>query len=103
MAIFNSPQQENGIAANHVQADLRGAVSLGPDHGNKVNIVINQVTQILRFPSACVCVHAQSFSRVRLCNPVDQAALSTGFPRQEYWSGLPFPSPVPSVYKLYLH
>ena len=23
-----------------------------------------------------------------------QASLSTGFPRQEYWSGLPFPSPV---------
>ena len=23
-----------------------------------------------------------------------QAPLSTGFPRQEYWSGLPFPSPV---------
>ena len=22
-----------------------------------------------------------------------QALLSTGFPRQEYWSGLPFPSP----------
>ena len=22
-----------------------------------------------------------------------QAALSMGFPRQEYWSGLPFPSP----------
>ena len=22
-----------------------------------------------------------------------QAPLSTGFPRQEYWSGLPFPSP----------
>ena len=25
------------------------------------------------------------------CNPC-QATLSTGFPRQEYWSGLPFPS-----------
>ena len=25
------------------------------------------------------------------CN--DQAPLSMGFPRQEYWSGLPFPSP----------
>ena len=23
-----------------------------------------------------------------------QASLSMGFPRQEYWSGLPFPSPV---------
>ena len=32
-----------------------------------------------------------------LCNPVDyiayQASLSMGFSRQEYWSGLPFPSP----------
>ena len=31
-----------------------------------------------------------------LCYPVDcspQAPLSMGFSRQEYWSGLPFPSP----------
>ena len=31
-----------------------------------------------------------------LCNPKDcshQASLPMGFPRQEYWSGLPFPSP----------
>jgi len=26
-------------------------------------------------------------------NPVDWVPLSIGFPRQEYWSGLPFPSP----------
>ena len=31
-----------------------------------------------------------------LCDPVDcssLALLSVGFPRQDYWSGLPFPSP----------
>ena len=31
-----------------------------------------------------------------LCDPMEgahQAPLSTGFSRQEYWSGLPFPSP----------
>ena len=31
-----------------------------------------------------------------LCDPVDcslPASLSMGFSRQEYWSGLPFPSP----------
>ena len=31
-----------------------------------------------------------------LCNPMDrsrQPPLSMGFPRQEYWSGLPFASP----------
>ena len=36
-------------------------------------------------------------SPVRLCDPMDcvafQAPLSMAFSRQEYWSGLPFPSP----------
>ena len=39
-------------------------------------------------------VHAQSYPT--LCNPMDyspMAPLSMGFPRQEYWSGLPFPPP----------
>ena len=43
------------------------------------------------------CVHARSFSRVRLFETpwtvACQAPLSMGFPRQEYWHGLPFPSP----------
>ena len=38
------------------------------------------------------------FSRVRFCAtpymPANQAPLSLGFSRQEYWSGLPFPSPM---------
>ena len=46
-------------------------------------------------PRICLCVHVQSCPT--LGDPVDcevyQAPLSTGFPRQEYWSGLPFPSP----------
>ena len=47
----------------------------------------------------CVCarVHTQPLSHVRLFATlwtVDcQAPLSLGFPRQEYWSGLPLPSP----------
>ena len=39
----------------------------------------------------------KSLSRVRLFGTLwtiaYQAPLSMGFPRQEYWSGLPFPSP----------
>ena len=38
------------------------------------------------------------FSHVRLCatpeTAAHQAPLSLGFPRQEHWSGLPFPSPM---------
>ena len=45
-------------------------------------------------PSFHVC--AQALSRVRLCATpwavARQAPLSVGFPRQENWSGLPFPS-----------
>ena len=40
---------------------------------------------------------SRSKSWQTLCDPMDcsppQAPLSRGFPRQEYWSGLPFPSP----------
>ena len=42
----------------------------------------------------CVLSH---FSRVQLCvtpwTVARQASLSMEFSRQEYWSGLPFPSP----------
>ena len=45
----------------------------------------------------CVYVCAQLLSLVRLfATPwtvAHQAPLSMGFPRQEYWSGLPFPPP----------
>ena len=44
---------------------------------------------------ACMLSH---FSHVRLCatlwTAAHQAPLSTGLSRQEYWSGLPFPSPI---------
>ena len=67
------------------------------------------VTSVLGFPPSCfVClflkskpvpyiiVKVKSLSRVRLCDPwtvAYQVPLSIGFSRQEYWSGLPFPSP----------
>ena len=44
--------------------------------------------------SVCLCVCAQSCPT--LCKPMacsPPGSLSTGFPRQEYWSGLSFPPP----------
>ena len=42
----------------------------------------------------CVCVCARAQSCLTLCNPMDcQAPLSVEFSRQEYWKGLPFPTP----------
>ena len=44
-----------------------------------------------------MCVHAKVHSRAQLFATLwtvaHQVPLSMGFPRQEYWSGLPFPSP----------
>ena len=44
-----------------------------------------------------ICAVLSHFSRVRLfatlCTVACQASLSMGFPRQEYWSGLPFSPP----------
>ena len=49
------------------------------------------------FPSDSITAHAQLLGRVRLFvtprTVACQAPLSMGFPRQECWSGLPFPSP----------
>ena len=43
------------------------------------------------------CESIICFSHIRLCatpwTVACQAPLSMGFPRQEYWSGVPFPSP----------
>ena len=40
----------------------------------------------------CV-IHPVVSDSARLWTVARQAPLSTEFPRQEYWSGLPFPSP----------
>ena len=48
----------------------------------------------ISFSNACM---QSRFSRVQLCETpwtaAHQAPLSAGFSRQEYWNGLPFPSP----------
>ena len=50
------------------------------------------------FLNACGCLEGCCYLVAKLCltlfNPTDsQAPLSMGFSRQEYWNGLPFPSP----------
>ena len=57
-------------------------------------------TRVVKVFSRCVCVyarrHAHGQSRPPFVMPwivAFQVALSMGFSRQEYWSGLPFPPP----------
>ena len=42
---------------------------------------------------SCVCVLSCVQLFATLCTVAHQAPLSIGFPKQEYWSGLPLPSP----------
>ena len=49
---------------------------------------------IFQIPYNLLCMHVQAY--LTLCNPWTadlQAPLSMEFSRQEYWSGLPFPTP----------
>ena len=41
----------------------------------------------------CVCVLSRVQLFVTLWTVAHQTSLSMGFPRQEHWSGLPFPPP----------
>ena len=53
---------------------------------------------MLAFTKLVLLLLLSHFSRVQLCatpqTTAHQAPLSLGFSRQEYWSGLPFPSPM---------
>ena len=51
---------------------------------------------VLHIVSVCVCVCVYAQSCPTLCDPMDCSLPSSsvhGIPRQEYWSGLSFPSP----------
>ena len=57
------------------------------------NYIFNRLLEISTYIS-CVRVHIRSC--LTLCSPIIYslpASLSVEFPRQEYWSGLPFPTP----------
>ena len=58
---------------------------------------IDHVARVYTPSSGCLCAVLRCFNRILLCvtpwTVACQAPLSMEFPRQEYWSGLSFPSP----------
>ena len=62
-------------------------------HWNHLKHLVKiQIPEIIYDRLACFIAK----SGLTLCNPMDcscQAPLSVGFPRQEFWRGLPLPSP----------
>ena len=63
----------------------------------ELNWIIMKITGNISFRKYLLLLLSR-FSRVRLCaipeTAAHQAPPSLGFSRQEYWSGLPFPSPM---------
>ena len=61
-------------------------------------IIQSEVSQKEKHQYSMLLLLLSRLSRVRLCatpqTAAQQAPLSLGFSRQEYWSGLPFPSPM---------
>ena len=76
-----------------VTLDIAFLMYFLPGQRGQLHIVslLNKMLLLLLLLLSC-------FSRVRLCATPQTAAhqvpLSVGFSRQEYWSGLPFPSPM---------
>ena len=69
-----------------------------PTGSSVPGILQARILECVAYPSPLQACMLSRFSRVRLCatpwTAAHQAPLSTGFSRQEYWSGLPFPSPM---------
>ena len=84
--VENFPNMEKEIV-NHVQEGQRVPYRINPRRNTSRHILIKLCYAML-----------SRFSRVRLCVTPETAAhkapSSLGFSRQEYWSGLPFPSPM---------
>ena len=55
------------------------------------NIILAVCPVLVRGYVGCVLSHVRLFVTPRTV--AQKAPLSMGFPRQEYWSGLPFPPP----------
>ena len=77
---------------------LGSKITADGDYNHEIEIVAPLEKSYDKPPAAAAAAAAKSLQlSLTLCNPIDgshQAPLSLGFSRQEYWSGLPFPSPM---------
>ena len=88
---------DNGCRTIH---NILTGLTSGMRHGHILGKFYKWWKGILALPYTMLLSH---FSPVRLCatpqRAAQQAPLSLGFSRQEHWSGLPFPSPMPETEK----
>ena len=103
MSLYSAPQEKPLQRETHApQQSSPDSLQLEKAHTKQQKTQCSQ-KQTSVLGSTVRKHHAQqesevkSLSRARLCDPMDsslhQAPPSVGFSRQEYWSGVPFPSP----------
>ena len=86
------------------EEELKSFLMKLKEESEKAGLIFNiQKTKIMASSSTMHACMPSHFSHVQPCvtlwTAAHKAPLSTGFSRQEYWSGLPFPSPpVPSFH-----
>ena len=89
----------------HILTSTSFSLSFGDDHSNRcevlshivvlicISLIISDVEPLSKYLLEC-CLVAQSC--LIFCSPMDYSPpgwSATDFSRQEYWSGVPFPSP----------
>ena len=91
---------KSGTAANYLPETLKGFTVISRSINKGSNMLLGRVLQRVTSLEPIMWVHACVLSRFKhiwLCTILwtvaGQASLSNGFSRQEYWNGLPFPSP----------
>ena len=76
---------------------LYDPIDSSPPNSSVPEILQTRIVEWVAISFSNACMHAKSLQLCpTLCDPMDsspQAPLSTGFSREESWSGLPFPSP----------
>ena len=100
IACFKMFSIQLGKEDKHIRVKLSKCDHISPGSNLNLDMLISHLfSKVFNSWVTCHAVGmcAQSLSRVRLFmtqwTVVCKAPLSMGFPRQEYWSGLPFSSP----------
>ena len=82
-------------------ARLCKAIDSSPPGSSVQGILQVRILEWVAISFSNACMHAKSLQLCpTLCDPMDSSQpgpLPKGFSRQEYWNGLPFPSPVATV------
>ena len=84
-----------GVAKSQTQLSMHTCISICLSEKEGLFLAYHNISMLLS-PKNCFYCCFVAKSRLTLVIPwtvACQTSLSIGFPRQEYWSGLPFPSP----------